>query len=545
MNLVATPTQLAICWLILDASSLAKEPAEASFDRAAYARFAADNAGDSARGRTVFADRERCGCLKCHRVGKEGEKYGPVLDNVGAKLARGHLIEAVLEPSRQIVEGYRLTVLTLKSGHVLSGLVDSETVAELALVDANGERAMVSKADIEERAFGDTSPMPDNLVAKVSPAEFADLVAYLQSLRSSGQPTPGSGTIGPIKLPPGFRATPIVRGLTAATALAVLPDGRVLVCEQTGTLRVVKDDKLLPEPMLVLPVDGYWERGLIGVTVDPQFVENGWIYVCYVAKEPYPHHVISRFTVQRDRVAHGSELVLLEGDDQRKLGGKVPAGHQGGALHFGRDGCLYIGIGEQTAELPAQSLNTLQGKLLRIQRDGTIPADNPFVAQTEGKYRAIWGLGLRNPFTFAVHPRDGRILINDVGGSFEEINVGRAGANFGWPTVDHGKPHGDGFMGPIHTYQQASIAGGAFCPDDVFPLKYRGRYFFMDFVHGWIRTLDPDNSADVRDFASGLTRPVDLAFGPQGRLYVLLRDAWVIDDRFEPRTGALLAIDAE
>jgi glucose/arabinose dehydrogenase len=186
--------------------------------------------------------------------------------------------------------------------------------------------------------------------------------------------------------------------------------------------------------------------------------------------------------------------------------------------------------------------------LLRINPDGTIPGDNPFVNSTTGKYRSIWALGLRNPFTFAVQPGTGRILINDVGGRAEEINEGCAGANYGWPVVEHGPSPDPRFRGPIHWYPTASIAGGAFCPGERlaagFPAECRGKYFFMDFVKGWIRVLDPDDPGRLaaEPFAAGLTRPVDLAFAPDGGLYVLLRDAWVRDDHFRPFTGALLRI---
>src|SRR5262249_36565559 len=159
------------------------------------------------------------------------------------------------------------------------------------------------------------------------------------------------------------------------------------------------------------------------------FPRTPHLYVCYVAKAPYPHHVVGRFTIEGDHSAPDSERILLEGDDQRKLGGKVPAGHQGGAVHFGRDGKLYIGIGEQTAETPRQRLDTFQGKILRLNPDGTIPEDNPFFQRSAGKYRAIWALGFRNPFSFAVRPQTGDLFINDVGGKYEEINRGMAGAN--------------------------------------------------------------------------------------------------------------------
>ncbi len=119
------------------------------------------------------------------------------------------------------------------------------------------------------------------------------------------------------------------------------------------------------------------------------------------------------------------------------MGGVVPAGHQGGAIHFGKDGKLYLALGEQTAGAPAQAMDSLLGKLLRINPDGSIPEDNPFYRKAQGKYRAIWALGLRNPFTFAVQPETGRIFINDVGQSaWEEIDEGFPGANYGWPASE-------------------------------------------------------------------------------------------------------------
>ena len=199
-------------------------------------------------------------------------------------------------------------------------------------------------------------------------------------------------------------------------------------------------------------------------------------------------------------------------------------------------------MGEQTAGMPAQSMTTLQGKLLRLNPDGSIPDDNPFY-RTAAASTGIWALGLRNPFTFAVQPGTGRIMINDVGqGTWEEVNEGFAGANYGWPLTE-GPTSDPRFRGPIHHYPVASIAGGAFCPPGVaagFPPQYQGKYFFMDFVRGWINVLDPDHPHSVEKFAAGLTRPVDLAFSPDGALYVLLRDAWVIDGNFRPGTGSLL-----
>ena len=526
--------------------------ADNDFDRHRYARRASEYRGDSERGNRLVHDAKRTTCLRCHKIGEQGSESGPNLTNVGAKLGREHLVESILEPSRQIVEGYRGIVVVTKAGKVLTGFAIREGDGVLRFVDGQGEQVAIPLAEIEERKPLVDSAMPERLASTLSADEFCDVVAYLESLRSADQSSPGSGVQGSPSIPPGYEWQIMAKGLTGATAIAAAPDGRIFVCEQTGTLRVVKDDRLLAEPCLRLPVDDQWERGLIGVTVDPRFGENHFVYVVYVVREPYPHHRVSRFTLAGDVAQAGSERVLFEGDDQTKLGGKIPAGHQGGAVHFGADGKLYVAIGEQTAEAPAQALDSLLGKILRIDSNGSIPADNPFVGETSGKYRAIWARGCRNPFTFAVDRRTGTMLINDVGGQFEEINLGTPGANFGWPLADHGPTADKRFQGPIFWYPQASIGGAAFCPTNEsphgFPSRLRGRYFFMDFVRGWIRSLDPhspERPVPSEVFATGLTRPVDLAFGADGSLYVLLRDAWVKDDHFKPGTGSLARIRPE
>ncbi|HTU90805.1 MAG TPA: PQQ-dependent sugar dehydrogenase [Gemmataceae bacterium] len=348
------------------------------------------------------------------------------------------------------------------------------------------------------------------------------------------------------KLPEGFTETAIVTGINGATAMDFAPDGRLFLCEQTGALRVVKDDVLLPLPFVTVKVDSSWERGLLGLAFDPDFHNNHYVYVNYISPDPYPHHRISRFTADGDRAVPGSEAILFEGDNQEKLGGGVKNGHQGGAIHFGKDGKLYVAIGDQTAGMPAQDLNTLQGKILRLNRDGSIPEDNPFYRKTTGKYRAIWALGLRNPFTFAFQPGTGRMFINDVGGANEEINVGEAGANYGWPTVEHGPTKDRRFRGPIHWYKESSIAGGVFYNPArrQFPAKYVGKYFFADFKQGWIRTLDPDKPKEVHDFLTGLGNlsVVDIKIASDGSLYYLRRLAWVRDKDYKANTSVLYKV---
>jgi putative heme-binding domain-containing protein len=503
---------------------------------------AMNNGGDPGRGKALFVS-PRTHCAGCHKVHGAGGEVGPDLSSVGGKFDRTHLIESTLDPSAEITQGYHTTIIETRDGRIFTGIVKAESPTAVTLMDVEGKRVTVALRDVESRAVSRLSLMPDGLADGLTPGEFTDLMAYLATLRTGPAPTPGEGTTGPLTLPAGFKAEVVASGLTGATALEVAPDGRIFVCEQTGTLRIFEHGKLLPEPFVTVPVDATWERGLIGVAVAPDFPKPAHVFVCYIAAKPYPHHVISRFTARANVAEPGSEKILFEGDDQTKLGGTVPAGHQGGAIHFGKDGKLYIAIGDQTAGKPAQEMNSLLGRLLRINRDGSIPDDNPFFARATGKYRATWALGLRNPFTFAVQPETGRLFINDVGGVAEEINEGVAGANYGWPTVEHGPTADRRFRGPIHHYPTACIIGGAFAPTNLdWPKEYRGRYFFGDFNHGWIKNLDPDKPAVARTFAGGLRRPVDLRFAADGSLYVLVRDAWVIDRYFKGGKGALLRI---
>ena len=268
-------------------------------------------------------------------------------------------------------------------------------------------------------------------------------------------------------VPTGFSETLVASGLSSPTAMQFAPDGRLFVAEQGGRLRVIKDGVLLPTPFLTVTVSSVGERGLLGVAFDPEFATNQFLYVYYTATTPAIHNRISRFTANGDVAAAGSEKILL---DLNNLSSAT--NHNGGALAFGPDGKLYAAVGENANGAHAQTLANLLGKMLRINRIADpigqphptlIPTDNPFYGTATGNNRLIYALGLRNPFTFAFNPAQTQLFINDVGqNTWEEINDGLAGANYGWPNTEG-------------TYDQSGIRQPAACLRSLVGLRHHRR----------------------------------------------------------------------
>ncbi|HEY2787295.1 MAG TPA: PQQ-dependent sugar dehydrogenase [Fimbriiglobus sp.] len=342
----------------------------------------------------------------------------------------------------------------------------------------------------------------------------------------------------PTTLPAGFSETLVAGGLTNPTSMALSPDGRVFVTEQTGALRVVENGSLLATPFLSVSVDSSGERGLLGVAFDPNFATTPFVYIYYTVPASggtAPHNRISRFTANGD-VSVGNEQVLVDLDP---LSGAT--NHNGGAIHFGLDGKLYVGVGENANSANSQSLSTRLGKILRYNPDGTIPADNPttfdgLAGTTTGANRAIWAVGLRNPFTFGIQPGTGRIMIDDVGqSSWEELDDGAAGKNYGWPTTEgtFGQAAFPNFTEPLYAYPHGSgnsagiaIVGGAFYNPTIptFPADYAGDYFFGDLANGWISRFDTATQ-NVENFATNLTlgNLVGVLVAPTGDLLYLAR----------------------
>ena len=332
----------------------------------------------------------------------------------------------------------------------------------------------------------------------------------------------------------GVRITETVQGLRNPVSLVFTPDGRALVTEQAGRLRVIRDGILLNEAAFVSPNNQDGERGLLGVEVDPDFGEvsagSGWIYIYRTVSEPTVHNQVIRFWLEGDVARPDSEEILL---DLPTL--PSATNHNGGSMHFGPDGFLYIATGDVSETATAPDLNSPFGKILRINPDGSIPESNPFFNQTTGINQAIWARGLRNPFTFGFS-QNGRLFINDVGSSGErareEINVGSAGADFGWPSTE-GSTTAAGLTAPLYSYAKAgteitgnAIAGAAFFEPDTsrLPARYTGTYLFGDYSEGWVNALDTTGSTPrVIPLVGGLTLGAvsDIDVAPDGSVWVL------------------------
>lgn len=339
----------------------------------------------------------------------------------------------------------------------------------------------------------------------------------------------------------GFLNEVIVEGLPEPTSIAFTPDGRMLIAERGGRIRLVRPGSVEIEPTPFLDLDNVesivGERGLVGLTLDPSFAANGYYYLLYTSLSPLRDRV-SRFTAVGNTTDPATEFILWEDTDQSS------DIHHGGGLRVGPDGCLYLAIGDHHSTDPgtshaSQRLDKYHGKILRINRDGTIPSSNPFFDGPGPNLDAIWARGLRNPFRIHFDSQTGALYINDVGGGgFEEVNAGIAGANYGWPLCEGSCTNIAGVTSPIFSYphagRDAAITGGVMYRGTMFPAEYVGSYFYADYVQNWIRRLTFDDSGAVSGSSpfeppdggedDSVGAPVDLAVGLDGSLYYV--DIW-------------------
>ncbi len=337
-----------------------------------------------------------------------------------------------------------------------------------------------------------------------------------------------------------FQNEILATGLNLPTSMLFLPDGRMLVAELPGAIKVLSPPytSVSPTPFLQLTNvgnDGYagLQQGIFSIALDPNFATNHYYYVFYTTRTPNRDR-LSRFTANATLTTTNlnTEVVLYQ-DPQN-----ADTEHHGGAIVFGNDGKLYFTTGDHFQGSPSQSLTTPRGKIHRINLDGTVPTDNPFYDGNGPNVDSIWALGLRNPFRAYYDAPTGRLYVGDVGGNDaatakEEVNLGAAGANYGWPNNEG--PCASPCKSPLYSYphngRDAAVTGGFVYHGTQYPSSYQGSYFFADYAQNWIKRLTFDASGNVNGVFN--FEPLDgspdgpygdivyLTEGPDGALYYI------------------------
>jgi aldose sugar dehydrogenase len=341
----------------------------------------------------------------------------------------------------------------------------------------------------------------------------------------------------------GFSEEPVVTGLGFPVSIAFAPDGRLFFTERfSGKVRLIADPTstkphLLPDAVYQFgPVSTFFERGLLGLALDPDFKKNGYLYVYYSHRgrdskaDPYRHRLM-RITVHGDRGE--SPVALL---DSLPIGSPAEFGagnHNGGSLAFGPDGKLYLTIGDLATPRNSQDLDSFAGKMLRLNPDGTAPTDNPFYdpKRPAAPRSYVYALGLRNSFDFTFEPGPpgkARLFATENGpATNDELNIIQPGKNYGWDEERvSGIRNKQGYVDPILVYHRTIAPTGiVFYTGTRYPEVFRGKLFFTDWNEGHIRMAtftgkDAIAAVSVNDevfrHRGGV---VDLVMGPDALLY--------------------------
>src|SRR5947209_5593456 len=341
-------------------------------------------------------------------------------------------------------------------------------------------------------------------------------IACAQTPKGKGAGEVASTSDGSVK----FRVETFVSGLQVPWSIVFVPDGRVFVTERPGRVRVIENGQLRAEPLATIAdVEARSESGLMGLTLHPQFTENHQLYLCYAYDSG---------NGQRDRVVRfretGNALV-----DRKVIIEDIPAAqfHAGCRLRFGPDAKLYITAGEATQKEIAQRLDSLGGKILRLNDDGTVPQDNPFVNQ-KGARPEIWTYGNRNPQGIDWQPGTGIMFETEHGpsggdapGGGDEVNIIEKGKNYGWPIIHHTQTKEE-MESPLLEYTPAvAPASGMFYKGTAFP-QFHNNFFFGNLRGETIIRVVLDGRRVVsqeRLLEKQYGRIRDVAEGPDGAIY--------------------------
>ena len=335
----------------------------------------------------------------------------------------------------------------------------------------------------------------------------------------------------------------VVGGMTNTVSMDWIPDGRALIAAKDGTIHLANLANGTKSTYLTVPnVDATGERGLLDIYVHPDFANNNYFYV-YYSQAPSTQLHVDRYTFTGNGSTDAASRTVIwtnPGPNHSNYGEY----HIGGSLNIGPDNMFYLGVGDGFASANAQLLTNVFGKILRFDQSGNAPSSNPFYDGAGPNVDEIWAIGIRNPWRASFDDVTGRYYIGDVGGNsaavaYEEVNVGVAGANYGWPACEgplgppkNGPDCPSGTTGPIHYYahapggsccQNASISGGEIVRGSQLPSELQGAYVFAEFAQSEARYLTLDTSGNVTGshLLKGLGShfPAWIGQGPDGHIY--------------------------
>ncbi len=341
-----------------------------------------------------------------------------------------------------------------------------------------------------------------------------------------------------------FRIVLLVEGLDHPWSMAFLPDGRMLVTERPGRLRIVaKDFRLDPQPIAGLPpVAAVGQGGLFDVVLHPQYAGNGWIYLAYSGPGAGGHGTeLMRAKLDGHRLVQSQVLFRLEP--------KTSTGHHfGGRIVFDRKGHVYLTLGDRGDKDRAQRLDDHAGSVIRLYDDGRVPANNPF-GKHAGAKPEKFTLGNRNMQGAALHPGTGELWTHEHGPQGgDEINVMRAGRNYGWPVITYGVNYGfgtrigegthkPGMEQPLYKWVPSIAPSGmAFYEGDKFP-NWRGNLLVGALKDQMLVRLELDGEKIVKEerlIKNAIGRIRDVRVGPDGYVYLLSDEANGVLARLEP-----------
>ncbi len=533
-------------------------------DKEILARYkaAAVKGGDVKRGEAVFKSKEAA-CANCHILAGMEKKAGPKLGTIGDKFTREQLIESVLDPSARLHPDHTTTTVVTTAGKTISGVLHARDKKEIQVFDGEGKVIRISLSDVEIEKPGTTSLMPAGIFKTVKADQFADLIAYLGSLRQKAGTTRWPGMpdeIAMVKKP--ARLEPLhseamkfdhpvclIASPTSAREYFIVEQKTRKIFRLTkGEGDFSTDKKELFLDLSDEASTGQFE-GVLCLAFHPDYKKNRRYYVNFHVRNQGSHFspIIAerRATADFKKDAGGKSKRLLQIPQDTDL-------HWGGMLAFGPDGYLYIGAGDagpqEDPEGHGQDLSVLTGKILRIDVDKTqgdraygIPPDNPFRKVDGGKLPSplanareeIYAYGLRMPWRFSWDTETGDLWVGDIGQNlFENVRIVRNGENHGWNVFegfenfsDRFRREGETYIPPVLSYRRkegVSVTAGY-----VYRAKkdssYYGAFLFADFESKriWAMTQKDRKLGKVRQIGRCPEKPCSFGIDNDGELFVI------------------------